>query len=484
MLCYGLVGVVAGWLPPLPCAAAVQQPDPFGPAVRELFDKGLPASACAPGKRVSLGLWTIADEKSPFGPSADKRVYDEVLSRILALRPKCADVIDSAGIGVIADHLQKSGALQDNGGDVLAALAAAHQNVDVVLFPDVFVQKGKPFLTLRLVERSTARTLALTPPAAIPGELVGDSDADAAQSLDAAIKAATDTLLQTAPDLNEFHVAGFYFEATEAQPPAARYLQEQITAALIQRGSNPLTNKLIRARGVSIEAASPDSVKAEDLDTRAVTLNSGAYELTGRYWVRPDTLELRVSLTRPDGGTADWRGSIRLADLKGIELRPSNPASLATPLPKAGFAFQVTSPRGVGPVYKPGEDLQLLIRAGQPVWLYCFYVDSQGQITTIFPLPPRLMKDRTAKIEAGKLVQLPDPNRDGFRFRFNANTVGEELVSCYATTRDVTAELPATLFPDTLNPIPFLALDKLRQTFAALRDTQVAESLVTVTVAR
>lgn len=462
--------------------AQKRQRDALDQMVRELFQKSFDQSLCATGKQVSLGLWTISEDKSPVGPSATKRIYEEVLSRLLRLRPKCVDVIDSAGIGIIIDHLHKSGALEQNGGNVLAALSEAHQNVDMIIFPDLYAQAGNILLTLRIVERESAKNRALTSPLALPRQLTNDGSSDTALSLESAIKAAADQLIQSAPGLKEIQTGGIFFEATDAQPPAGRFIQEQLLGALIERGTNTLTNKTIKVRGISLEPANPDAVKANELDSQAVARNNNAYDLSGRYWIRDDALDLRISLTRPDGGTTGWRGKIRLADLKGMELRPANPASLAPPLPKATYVFQVTSPKGVAPTYKAGDELQLMMRVGREAWVYCYYIDSKGQVLPIFPVPPKMAGARSNKLEANKLIRLPDPAKDTFRFRFNADTVGEELVSCYAANRDIRSDLPPSLFPDQLSPVEFLTLDRLRQTFRDIKDAQVAESLVTITV--
>ena len=125
-----------------------------------------------------------------------------------------------------------------------------------------------------------------------------------------------------------------------------------------------------------------------------------------------------------------------------------------------------------------------MIRVGREAWLYCFYVDSKGQVLPIFPVPPKFAGARSNKLEPNKLIRLPDPTKDTFRFTINSDTVGEELVSCYATVRDVRADLPPSLFPEQLSPIAFLSIDRLRQIFRDLKDAQVAESVVTMTIIR
>ncbi len=453
-------------------------------SVKELYKGAFNALTCAPGKAFTLGLWTIPEEKSPVGLSATKRIYEEILARLLRHRPECASVIDSAGIGVIIDHLSKSGALEQAGGNVLSALTEAHQNVDMVVFPELFSQSGKVMITLRIVDRVSGKTLAQTAPAYLPSLLTQDQSADTAASLEQAVKAAARELVASAPNLQELQRGGIYFEGTGAQPPAGRYLLEQLTGALTEAGANPLSGKIIKVRGVSIEVAEPRKGSGVELDEKAIAKANNAYDLNGRYWVRGDALELNLTLTRPDGGMVGWRGKIRIADLKGLGLRPANPASLAQPLPKGNFAFQVTSPYGVSPTYKVGDELQLLIRAGQPAWLYCFYIDSKGQILPIFPVPSKLADERSNKLVANTLLKLPDPSEDSFRFRINADSLGEELVSCFAANRDIRRDLPDSLFPEQLTPVTFLTLEKLRELFRDIKNAQIAESLVTVTVTR
>jgi Domain of unknown function (DUF4384) len=462
--------------------AYAQSAEGLDQTVRSFLEKYMPAKHCSADKRISLGLWTLADDKSPIGAAADKRVYQELLSRILKFRPKCADIIDNAGISAIAEHLQKSGALDENGGNVLAALSTAHQNVDMILFPDIYAQSGKIMMTLRLAERASAKTIALTEPVQLPKDYTADTLSDAALSLDAAIKGAADQLVLAAPELREIQSGGIFFEGTEAQPPAGRYIRDHVLSALVERGSNVITNKTIKVRGITIEPANPDQVKASELDSTAAAHSDNAYELKGRYWLRDQAIDLSLSLSKPDGTTASWSGRIRLADLSGVELKPVNPVVLQAPLPKAGYVFQVTSPKGASPTYKAGDELQLMLNVGKPAWVYCFYIDSKGGVVPIYPLPPRFFEGRTNKMEAGKLIKIPDPARDKFRFTFNAESVGEEMVSCFSTLRDVKADLPSNLFPDQLSPIAFLTLEKVRQTFSALKEAQVAESVVTVTV--
>jgi hypothetical protein len=211
--------------------------------------KSFEQSFCGQGKKTSLGPWTISDDKSPVGPAATKRIYEELLSRLLKARPKCIDIIDSAGIGIIIDHLNKSGALEHNGDNVLAALSEAHQAVDMIVFPDLYAQSGKILLTLRIVERASAKTRALTAPIELPQQFTNDISSDVALPLDAAVKAAADHLIQSAAGLKEIQAGGIFFAGTEVQPAAGQFIQDQLLGALVEQGSNALTTRQSRYAG-------------------------------------------------------------------------------------------------------------------------------------------------------------------------------------------------------------------------------------------
>ena len=164
-------------------ALAQRVSDAIDDTVRGVFQQAFDKTFCSQGKKASIGVWTLDEGKSPVGSAGSKRIYQEILARVIKAAPKCVAVIDSAAIGIIANHLQKSGALEENGGSVLAALGDTEQNVGFILFPDVFSQAGKVVFTLRIVERSTTRTLGLSTAASLPEALSKDSGADAAISL-------------------------------------------------------------------------------------------------------------------------------------------------------------------------------------------------------------------------------------------------------------------------------------------------------------
>ena len=142
-------------------AAVKRPPDTLDSAIAKLIEGTFGTKPCTSDERQTIGLWVFDEDKTPVSSATARRLHEELLSRLLAVRPKCVDVLDSAGIGVIIDYLSKSGALDKNGGNLIAALNDAGQNVDLIAFPSLYSQGGKTVLALRTVERKSGRTLAL-----------------------------------------------------------------------------------------------------------------------------------------------------------------------------------------------------------------------------------------------------------------------------------------------------------------------------------
>lgn len=465
-------------------AATGKAADTLDLVVTRLLDSTFGVKPCASDTRQTIGLWVFEEDKVPIAGAAAKRLHQELLSRLLATRPKCIDVLDSSGIGAIITHLSKTGALDKNGGSVIAALTEAHQNVDLVAFPSLYNQGGKTVLALRVIERASGKTLALTAPVVVPNRYLGQDLSDEAISLVAAIKAASKHLAESAPDLKELRPLGIFFEDTSAQPAAGRYVMDQLVADLSNVASNVLTGKTLRIRSLSIEPAPKANGIIEPQELNDVVTDPSVYDLSGRYWIRGNAIDLRVSIKRGDGTTVAWQSKIRISDFRDLELRPINPAAALHPLPKGAFAFQLTSPKGTTPIYRSGDELNLFLRLGQEASVYCFYVDSKGGILTVLPNRFNSTDPKANRLAAKVLHRLPDASRDSFKFVFTSDTAGEEIVVCFASTRDARADLPSALFSEQTGPVPFLGLEQLRKLFADLKDTKVSEASVTVTVAR
>ena len=153
-------------------AAVNRPPDTLDSAIAKLVEGTFGTSRTPPisGKQLDFGF----SRRTSFSSATARRLHEELLARLLNVRPKCVDVLDSAGIGVIIDYLSKSGALDRNGGNLIAALNDADQNVDLIAFPSLYSQGGKTVLALRAVERKSGRTPRSTPPVVVPEKYLQD----------------------------------------------------------------------------------------------------------------------------------------------------------------------------------------------------------------------------------------------------------------------------------------------------------------------
>ncbi|MCE1237837.1 MAG: DUF4384 domain-containing protein [Hyphomicrobiales bacterium] len=442
--------------------------DPITAAVDELLAGEIGTGSCFFGAKKSIGIWPFAEDRVPVQAKSAQRVYDEIVARLVARRPPCLDILDGTAIGAIVAHLGHTGALQKKGGNVIAALEEANRRVDLVVMPQIYGQDGKIVLTLRGVERTSGRTLASTRPVIVPEVyLVGDL-ADLAVTLDAAIARAAHDFAVRVADLRAIRLGGFFYQDTAAQPAAGRYLMDRLVSALTGELANPVSGRALRVLEPSAASVDPAG-------------EPGVWEVAGRYWLRGDAVDVKIQLRRGDGATHAWAGRIRLPDLAGLALRPQN-AAIGVDDPGHGpFAFRLVSPRGRTPIYRPGEELTLAARSDRDAWMWCFYVDSAGAVSTVLPNPYRRRPDDN-RIVAGEVKALPDPDRDPFRFVFNADTTGEEVVRCYATSRDVRRDLPPSFFPDPIGPIVGLDAARLDLAFARLADVEVGMAEVTVSV--
>lgn len=444
--------------------------DPITAAVEQLLDGEIGQGSCLFGARKSIGIWPFDADRVPVQAKSAQRVYDEIVARLVGRRLPCLDVLDGTAIGAVITHLDRTGALQKSGGNPVAALEEANRKVDVVVMPQIYGQDGKIVLTLRGIERASGRTLALTRPVVVPEVyLVGDL-ADLATTMDAAINRAAHRFALDIADLRAVRLGGFFYQDTAAQPPAGRYLRDRLISALTGEVANPVSGRALKVLDPTGDGAAPAET-AEPI-----------YDLTGRYWLRGNAVDLKLTLRRGDGATHAWAGRIRLQDFTGLELRPTNPGIGPDDLGHGPFAFRLTSPRGRTPIYRPGEELTLVARSSRDAWIWCFYVDSAGTVSTVLPNPYRRTPDAN-RLAAGAPQSLPDPKLDPFRFVFNADTTGEEFVRCYATSRDVRKDLPTAFFPDPLGPVPGLDAAGLDLAFARLLDVDVGSAEVTISVA-
>jgi hypothetical protein len=153
------------------------------------------------------------------------------------------------------------------------------------------------------------------------------------------------------------------------------------------------------------------------------------------------------------------------------KLKAAAPAATAAPVAQpAPLTLRVASSAD-GRSLARGEAVQLSIRPSRDAHVYCYLQDEKRQVTRFFP--NRFQRDSRVAPATG--LQLPGSQR----FELTMNTRGvPETVACFATDRDVLAELPPGVNGSDFQPLPAATLDQVRQAFVKVSGGALAhESL-------
>jgi len=192
---------------------------------------------------------------------------------------------------------------------------------------------------------------------------------------------------------------------------------------------------------------------------------------------------LTLVLQNRDGQSVDWRGRVSRASFpEGLAVEPRKTVQPRAWGPSGAFGFRLTTPRGINPVYRAGEKAQVIAHLDRDAWLYCFYTDVEGQVTQILP---NVYQDRGSGgrfFRGGKVHYIPDPDRDPFELVLNDNTVGAESLRCFATSRNVTSELPIELQGKSEQALPVRLATRLRDAFEGLPNVSLSQAQITVTI--
>lgn len=120
-----------------------------------------------------------------------------------------------------------------------------------------------------------------------------------------------------------------------------------------------------------------------------------------------------------------------------------------------------------------GEPINLTIRPSRDAHVYCFLQDENRKIIRFFP--NRFQRDSRVAQAAG--LQLPGAGR----FQIVMNNNGKpETVSCFATDRDVLAQLPTGINSGDFEPLGATSLDQVRSAFARIAGSGMAHEQFTL----
>jgi hypothetical protein len=395
------------------------------------------------------------------------------------------DLMARGALKALIDDMQQTGAWEAADGNPINALLKNAGNIDVLIRGKIRVSRQNAILTYTAISMD-GRVVAQTQPQHFPLSREDAKITRPTVSLDSAITAAARHLAGGAPELEELLQGGVRFEDTGTQPPFGSYLQGRVAGAIREAFASVVTNRTIKVGRLQAHRGlkSGGAVSGKDLLDRNLSGKASAHVLSGSYWQLSNSIELRLSLKGPEGANAEWVGWISSLDTAGRRVRPmGNFGSLRDYDGMGPFAFQLTSDRGKNAAYSFGDKMKLLIRLDRKAWVYCFYRDAVGSTMQIFPNPHFWQNHKQPSFEGGVLHTMPDDPKFNFEFTVSP-PMGQELVKCFAVSRDVTADLPPALRGNTLEPMPRDLGMRLSPTFRELPDAAVSEASFVVTVGK
>jgi serine/threonine protein kinase len=128
-------------------------------------------------------------------------------------------------------------------------------------------------------------------------------------------------------------------------------------------------------------------------------------------------------------------------------------------------------PQGIdaADMFKPGDRVHLQIKPNRDAYVYCYLQDETARVVRFFP--NRFNKSALIKTDA----PLQVPGTMGFEIVANALKV-KETVACFATERDVMAELPQAVTGTDLATLPVTSLEQVTSAFARVGESQLAQA--------
>jgi peptidoglycan hydrolase-like protein with peptidoglycan-binding domain len=163
---------------------------------------------------------------------------------------------------------------------------------------------------------------------------------------------------------------------------------------------------------------------------------------------------------------------------------PAAPATASTTAPAApAAAAAAAAPTGSaasGPLtlslstanrqtrFARGELVNLLVQPTRDAHVYCYLQDETSKITRFYP--NRFAKD--SLVLASKPLNLPGQ----MRFQLSMNPKGvTETIACFATQRDVLADLPRGVVGVDFEPLAVTGFEQIRNAFVATAGGAVAQ---------
>jgi len=426
---------------------------------------------CRKGKKTRIALRPFLKEKIPVAPEVADAFNDELLAQLIRQADGRYEFVSRSELSALTTELFEFGEPNNPINNLLKKAA----DIDVLILGKLRLKisgklrpkNSKAILSYKALGMD-GNILVSTAPREIP---LSRQDAKITQStvtVSQAVNHAAKELADKAENMTTLVLGSIVFETSGAQPPFGRYVKERLSTALQNAFTKPLT-------GTKLKVIRRGDEKPGD--------RQHSYLLHGSYWDLSESVELRVSLKNQDNEVVSSEVWIRSDTIKQ-RLRPEGDFSFLRDNDSLGpFNFHLTSARGTNPVYHVGDKLKLVISLDSDAWVYCFNFSTDNKLYQLFPNPHYWKKHKEPHFAGGVPITMPDKNYELYPYDFKVvEPPGNELVKCFAASRNVTSELPQYLQGRTNEALPKNIARNLSSIFQQLPDVAISEASFIMTI--
>ena len=440
------------------------------------------------GKKLRVVIWPFDEENVPIAKDMADELHDMVTASFIDHADGRIDIISRAVIHNLIEDMRDTGRLRSAQDNPSVALIEQAQEFDLLITGSIR-PAGRDVLIRFKAGRADGVVIAQSHPKRIILE-AQERDANRVPvSLNQAIANAAKTFANNVPDMKILILGGLHYQDTGLQPTFARYVINTLKDHLADTYSTILTGRKLSVARMSHNANKMRGVSVErgELNDEAIARNPGEYVLSGKYWEFENALEVQLNLRNKAGASYPWIGRIRLDSIGNMSFRPDRIKSNRNSFDRlretdgGGFAFKLTTGAGEDPVLKLGDSLEIILRVDRDAWIYCFYFQADGSTIQFFPNPLVPESSHNLKFIGEIQYIIPDEKTFPIKLPIRAPT-GEELIKCFAATRDVTQDLPEELRGRNLDPLKGGKDAQLSNIFQRLPDVTISEASVSITV--
>ncbi len=240
-----------------------------------------------------------------------------------------------------------------------------------------------------------------------------------------------------------------------------------VSAALVRTG-------YLRSQGGEPSAGMSDAISRYQADNDLIPNGRIDFDL----YYRMLAYDARVPSDKPVAQAPAAQAQNAASRVTPPPVSPSVAATAPVPSPEPP-RLTMSTPRGPRPTYHVGETMVLSVQPTNDAYVYCFYQDSTGTVSRIFP--NRFQPDPL--LHAGVQTEIPPAGAKSFAIRFDKPGVNE-AVACLGADREIGLRLPDKLKAQDLEPLPVNGLDEVATRFREIPGARVDDARLGVEVTR